>query len=249
MPVPLGPLLFGDFFNFVLEFMLFCASGFMILLVLVQRGRGGGLTGALGGMGGQSAFGAKAGDVFTKITVISAIIWIFLCLITIMRYTYVTVDNSNVGEYNYEALLGDPAAADQNELGKNPDDGPGMKMSSTDSAEDRREFEANENSSDDNSSDDNQSDGSKTGQPKAGQDDDPKDANAKSTDPKSTDPKSTEPKSTEPKSTDPKSTEPAKDDKTQADPKAEKGDGTGEGKTDQAKAGENKAEGGTAPKK
>ena len=36
---------------------------FMILLILVQRGRGGGLAGALGGMGGSSAFGAKAGDV------------------------------------------------------------------------------------------------------------------------------------------------------------------------------------------
>ncbi len=39
---------------------------FLILLVLVQRGRGGGLAGALGGMGGQSAFGTKAGDLFTR---------------------------------------------------------------------------------------------------------------------------------------------------------------------------------------
>jgi preprotein translocase subunit SecG len=53
---------------------------FLILLVLVQRGRGGGLAGALGGMGGSSAFGAKAGDVFTKITVVAAAIWIFLCI-------------------------------------------------------------------------------------------------------------------------------------------------------------------------
>ncbi len=53
---------------------------FLILLVLVQRGRGGGLAGALGGMGGSSAFGAKAGDVFTKITAISACFWIVLCI-------------------------------------------------------------------------------------------------------------------------------------------------------------------------
>lgn len=53
---------------------------FLILLVLVQRGRGGGLAGALGGMGGSSAFGAKAGDVFTKITVVAAAFWIFLCI-------------------------------------------------------------------------------------------------------------------------------------------------------------------------
>ena len=57
------------------------AAVFLILLVLVQRGRGGGLAGALGGMGGSSAFGAKAGDVFTKITVVVATVWILLCIV------------------------------------------------------------------------------------------------------------------------------------------------------------------------
>lgn len=70
----------------ILEFLLFVLSFFMMLLILVQRGKGGGLTGALGGMGGQSAFGAKAGDVFTKVTVVTAIIWITLCMFTIARY-------------------------------------------------------------------------------------------------------------------------------------------------------------------
>lgn len=50
-------------------------SIFLILVILVQRGRGGGLTGALGGMGGQSAFGTKAGDLFTKITIVVALLW------------------------------------------------------------------------------------------------------------------------------------------------------------------------------
>jgi preprotein translocase subunit SecG len=54
---------------------------FLILLVLVQRGRGGGLAGALGGMGGSSAFGAKAGDVFTRITIVTASIWIAISII------------------------------------------------------------------------------------------------------------------------------------------------------------------------
>lgn len=57
---------------------LFILSVFLIMLVLVQRGRGGGLTGALGGAGGQSAFGTKAGDLFTRITIVVAAIWIFL---------------------------------------------------------------------------------------------------------------------------------------------------------------------------
>ena len=53
---------------------------FLIVLILVQRGKGGGLAGALGGMGGQSAFGTKAGDLFTKITIGAATFWIFLCM-------------------------------------------------------------------------------------------------------------------------------------------------------------------------
>jgi preprotein translocase subunit SecG len=58
-------------------------SVFLILVILVQRGRGGGLTGALGGMGGQSAFGTKAGDLFTRITIIVATIWILLSMLAI----------------------------------------------------------------------------------------------------------------------------------------------------------------------
>ncbi len=58
---------------------IFVTSVFLVLLVLVQRGRGGGLVGALGGPGGQSALGTKAGDVFTRITIVVAGIWIFLC--------------------------------------------------------------------------------------------------------------------------------------------------------------------------
>jgi preprotein translocase subunit SecG len=50
----------------------------MIIVILLQRGRGGGLAGAFGGLGGQSAFGTKAGDVFTKITVVLAVFWVAL---------------------------------------------------------------------------------------------------------------------------------------------------------------------------
>jgi preprotein translocase subunit SecG len=62
--------------SFLFGSLLLVLAVFLILLVLVQRGRGGGLTGALGGMGGSSAFGAKAGDVFTRITIVVAGIWI-----------------------------------------------------------------------------------------------------------------------------------------------------------------------------
>ena len=69
--------------RFILGLLLVLSSLFLILLVLIQRGRGGGLAGALGGAGGQSAFGTKAGDVFTKITIGVAAFWILLCILAL----------------------------------------------------------------------------------------------------------------------------------------------------------------------
>lgn len=69
--------------RFLLGFMLVFTALFLILLVLIQRGRGGGLAGAFGGAGGQSAFGTKAGDIFTKITIGVAGFWIILCIVAI----------------------------------------------------------------------------------------------------------------------------------------------------------------------
>ena len=50
----------------------------LILVVLIQKGRGGGLSGAFGGAGGNTAFGSKTGDVLTWAT--SIIFGIFLLL-------------------------------------------------------------------------------------------------------------------------------------------------------------------------
>ncbi len=57
---------------------------FLIVLILIQRGKGGGLAGAFGGMGGSSAFGARTGDVFTKVTVGVAIAWILLSMLMVV---------------------------------------------------------------------------------------------------------------------------------------------------------------------
>jgi preprotein translocase subunit SecG len=67
-----------SFLIVTLSLVLAMISVFMILLVLIQRGRGGGLAGAFGGMGGQSAFGTRAGDIFTRITIVLAVVWVLL---------------------------------------------------------------------------------------------------------------------------------------------------------------------------
>ena len=56
---------------------------FLILLVLIQRGKGGGLAGAFGGVGGSSPFGSKAGDQFTRFTIYTAAFWVLLIMLQV----------------------------------------------------------------------------------------------------------------------------------------------------------------------
>ena len=77
--------LLGDVWNGMLGVLMAFLSLFLIMLILIQRGKGGGLTGALGGPGGQSAFGSKAGDTFTLVTVVVASIWGFTCAFAMWR--------------------------------------------------------------------------------------------------------------------------------------------------------------------
>lgn len=65
----------------IVLFVIVCL--FLILLVLIQKGRGGGLAGAFGGSGGNTAFGAKTGDVLTWAT--SIVFGIFLLLAIILN--------------------------------------------------------------------------------------------------------------------------------------------------------------------
>ncbi len=67
----------------LLNIVLFLVGLFLILLILIQRGKGGGLAGAFGGAGGSSAFGSRAGDAFTRITIYVAAVWILLIMVII----------------------------------------------------------------------------------------------------------------------------------------------------------------------
>jgi preprotein translocase subunit SecG len=67
-----------NFIYYTLLTLFMVLSLFMILLVLIQKGRGGGLSSAFGGVGGNTAFGAKTGDVLTWAT--SIVFGVFLIL-------------------------------------------------------------------------------------------------------------------------------------------------------------------------
>jgi preprotein translocase subunit SecG len=74
---------FAPFLAPILNILLILLGLFLILLVLIQRGKGGGLVGALSGVGGSSPFGSRAGDTFTRITIYMACVWLVLTMIQV----------------------------------------------------------------------------------------------------------------------------------------------------------------------
>jgi preprotein translocase subunit SecG len=71
----------ASWLSYLLNWLVLLVGVFLIFLVLIQRGKGGGLAGAFGGAGGSSAFGSRAGDLFTRVTIVVAAIWILLIMI------------------------------------------------------------------------------------------------------------------------------------------------------------------------
>jgi len=74
-------------------FIIVCL--FMVLLVLIQKGRGGGLASAFGGAGGNTAFGSKTGDVLTWAT--SVVFGIFLVLAITLNLLANNYHNKRMG--------------------------------------------------------------------------------------------------------------------------------------------------------
>ncbi len=64
----------------------------LIALVLLQKGRGGGLAAAFGGEGGQSAFGSKTGDVFTWVTIVIVVAFFLIAISLSLGYKPASLD-------------------------------------------------------------------------------------------------------------------------------------------------------------
>jgi preprotein translocase subunit SecG len=62
-------LMLATVFQTILAFLFVVVGLLMIGIILLQKNRGAGLSGAFGGVGGHSAFGTKTGDFLTWITV------------------------------------------------------------------------------------------------------------------------------------------------------------------------------------
>jgi len=62
-------------------FVLVCIL--LIVVILLQKGRGGGLGAAFGGLG-SSAFGTRTGDVFTWVTIVLTALFLILAILTFL---------------------------------------------------------------------------------------------------------------------------------------------------------------------
>ncbi|NQT01624.1 MAG: preprotein translocase subunit SecG [Planctomycetes bacterium] len=72
-------------------FIVCCVS--LILIILIQKGRGGGLSGAFGGAMASGILGSKTGDFLTWVTIV--LVGVFLTLAVVMAKFY----RPEVGEF------------------------------------------------------------------------------------------------------------------------------------------------------
>ena len=88
--------LFGAaWYSHVLNLIVLILGLILMLIVLVQRGKGGGLAGAFGGAGGSSPFGSRAADQFVRITLWFAGVWVLVIMIHVKVVKY---DTATEGE-------------------------------------------------------------------------------------------------------------------------------------------------------
>jgi len=126
-----------EWFPPVLNILIWLVSVFLILLILIQKGKGGGLAGAFGGPGGQSAFGSKTADAFTKITLYVAGIWVALIVIMIwlVQPKIVISSPTDIQQISKEGMPAEGAPVDPT-----PKDEPESKESpKTESKDDKKE--------------------------------------------------------------------------------------------------------------
>jgi preprotein translocase subunit SecG len=70
----------------------------LMFIVLIQRGKGGGLAGAFGGAGGSSPFGSRAADQFVRVTLWLAGVWVLVIMIHVKVVKYDTGEQAKQAE-------------------------------------------------------------------------------------------------------------------------------------------------------
>jgi len=100
------PLLAVSFIMKVVAVLFVICSVILILIILIQKGRGGGLSAALGGTVASGILGSKTGDFLTWVTII--LVGIFLGLAVVMAKFY----KPTVSEFGTEQTTKQTATTD-----------------------------------------------------------------------------------------------------------------------------------------
>ena len=87
----------------------------MMLVILLQKGRGQGLSGAFGGGGGGGAFGAKTGDIFTWVTIVFAGLFLLITVVSNFAFDETPIPPSAT------TLTGDDTGTTDTPTGDSPD--------------------------------------------------------------------------------------------------------------------------------
>lgn len=80
----------AEWYSHALNAVVLAIGLLLMLIVLIQRGKGGGLAGAFGGAGGSSPFGSRAADQFVKVTLWLAGVWVLVIMIHVKVVKYDT---------------------------------------------------------------------------------------------------------------------------------------------------------------
>jgi len=88
-------LLAVAWYSHLLNLVVLVLGLLLMLIVLIQRGKGGGLAGAFGGVGGSSPFGSRAADQFVKITLYLAAVWVLFIMIHVKAVKLDTGNQQN----------------------------------------------------------------------------------------------------------------------------------------------------------
>ena len=90
----------------VLTFILILVSLFLILVVLAQKSKDGGMGAALGGGAAEAAFGAETNNVLSKSTIYSAVLFFVLAFVLYLGRIYERTHARNTAGSALPTMIG-----------------------------------------------------------------------------------------------------------------------------------------------
>jgi preprotein translocase subunit SecG len=85
----------AEWYSHVLNGLVLALGLALMLIVLIQRGKGGGLAGAFGGAGGSSPFGSRTADQFVRVTLWLAGVWVLVIMIHVKVVKFDVSERAN----------------------------------------------------------------------------------------------------------------------------------------------------------